>query len=256
MSSPLPYTRSTTLVSSIATEHAPLIAGKIVLTTGVTPGGLGATFVLEVAKHKPSLLILAGRSASKVRATADAIAANPESANTQVRVLILDLASQQQIRQAAKEVLAYPEDHIDVVVNSAGTMAGPFETTAEGIEKQFGSNHIGHFLFTNLIMRKILAAKQPRIVNVASDGHRFSGIRFDDPSFQEGKVYDQWEAYGQSKTANILFSNALAQKLGSRGLKAFSLHPGQTLGTSLAPSGFSDEDLADLSSCISCSLDR
>lgn len=250
MSQPTPYIRETTLASTIAAEHASHIVRKIILTTGVTQGGLGATFVEEIAKHKPALLILAGRSARKVQATADKIKSNPTSTNTKVRVLVLDLASQQQIREAAKEILAYPEDHIDIVVNSAGTMAGAFRTTEDGIENQFGSNHIGHFLFTNLIMPKVLASKAPRIVNVSSDGHRFSGIRFDDPNFKNGKVYDQWEAYGQSKTANILFAKALAEKLGPKGLKAYSLHPGQTLGTSLAPSGFSEEDLATLRTCI------
>jgi NAD(P)-dependent dehydrogenase (short-subunit alcohol dehydrogenase family) len=235
MSSPLPYNRQNALASTIAADNASSIANKIVLTTGVTQGGIGATFVEEIAKHKPALLILAGRSKSKVQATADKIAANPSSADVPVRILILDLASQQQIREAAKEVLEYPEDHVDVVVNSAGLMIGPFQTTKEGIELQFGSNHIGHFLFTNLIMSKILKSKNPRVVNVSSDGHRFGGIRFDDPSFQDGKVYDDWAGYGQSKTANILFSKALAEKLGAKGLRAYSLHPGVALGTSLSP---------------------
>lgn len=246
MASPTPYTRETTLASTIAAEHASHIAGKIILTTGVTLGGLGATFILEIAKHKPKLLVLAGRSASKVQATIDALEAHPSTAGVETRMLILDLASQAQIKQAAREVLEYPEDHIDVVVNSAGTMAGPYRTTKDGLENQFGSNHIGHFLFTNLIMPKILAAKSPRIVNVSSDGHRFSGIRFNDTNFQNGAVYDQWEAYGQSKTANILFSKALAQKLGHKGLRAYSLHPGQALGTSLATNGFTEEDFASL----------
>jgi NAD(P)-dependent dehydrogenase (short-subunit alcohol dehydrogenase family) len=91
-------------------------------------------------------------------------------------------------------------------------------------------------------MPKLLASKAPRVVNVASDGHRFGGVRFQDPNFQNGKVYDQWEAYGQSKTANILFSYALAEKLGPKGLKAYSLHPGVTLGTSLAEK-FDDVDM-------------
>jgi NAD(P)-dependent dehydrogenase (short-subunit alcohol dehydrogenase family) len=246
MTSPLPYNRQNALASTIAADLASNIAGKIILTTGVTQGGLGATFAEEVAKHAPALLILAGRSPNKVQATADKIKAHPDSANTQVRILTLNLSSQQQIKEAAKEVLAYKEDRIDVLVNSAGTMAGPYRTTAEGIENQFGSNHIGHFLFTNLIMPKLLASPTPRIVSVASDGHRFSGIRFSDPSFQNGEVYDKWDAYGQSKTANILFAKALAQKLGGQGLRAFSLHPGQSLGTSLAEMGFSEQDLADV----------
>ena len=94
------------------------------MTTRVTQGGLGATFVEEVAKHSPALLILAGRSPSKVQATVDKIKSNPASANVQVRILRLDLSSQQQIREAAKEVLNYPEDHIDVLVNSAAAPGG------------------------------------------------------------------------------------------------------------------------------------
>ncbi|KAG9191998.1 hypothetical protein G6011_10732 [Alternaria panax] len=240
MASPLPYNRQNAFASTIAVDNASNIAGKVILTTGVTQGGLGATFVEEIAKHNPVLLILAGRSPSKVQATADKIRSNPASANVETRILALDLASQKQIREAAKEVLAYPEAHIDVLVNSAGIMkASP---DSEGIENQFGCNHVGHFLFTNLIMPKLLASKAPRVVNVASDGHRFSSVRFEDPSFQHGKVYDQWEAYGQSKTANILFSYALAKKLGPKGLRAYSLHPGVTLGTSLAEK-FDDEDM-------------
>lgn len=246
MTSPLPYNRKNAFASKIAAENASAIAGKIVLTTGVTQGGLGAAFVEEIAKHKPALLILAGRSPSKVQATADKIKANPQSADVDTRVLALDLASQENVRNAAAEVLAYPEPRIDVLVNSAGIMGGPYRTTTEGIELQFASNHIGHFLFTNLLMPKILASSNPRVVNVSSDGHRFSGVRFDDPNFQDGKAYDQWEAYGQGKAANILFSKALAAKLGSKGLRAYSLHPGQAMGTSLVPQGFGEDDIASI----------
>ncbi len=246
MASPLPYNRQNALASGIAKDNASNIAGKIVLVTGVTQNGLGATFAEETAKHNPQLLILAGRSKSKVQATADKIAKDPASAGTQTRVLVLDLADQTQVRNAAKEVMSWPEDRIDVVMNSAGIMAGPYWATKDGLEGQFGSNHIGPFLFTNLIMPKLLASPSPRVVNVSSDGHRFSGIRFDDPGFQNGKVYDQWNAYGQSKTANILFSKSLAEKLGSKGLRAYSLHPGQSMGTSLAGPGFKVEDLETL----------
>jgi NAD(P)-dependent dehydrogenase (short-subunit alcohol dehydrogenase family) len=135
-------------------------------------------------------------------------------------------------------------------------MAGPYRTTAEGIENQFGSNHIGHFLFTNLLMPKLLAAPSPRVVSVASDGHRFSGVRFDDVNFQDGKAYEQWAAYGQSKTANILFARALAEKLGGGGLRAYSLHPGVAFGTSLAPHGLTEEDIAGIGMWSQCSWRR
>jgi len=237
----IPYDRQNAKASSIATDLHDQIAGKTILTTGVTLNGLGAHFVQTVAKHSPKLLILAGRSLSKLQATADAIKADPEASQAPIRLLILDLASQSQIRDAAREVLAY-EEPIDVLVNSAGIMATPWRTTAEGIELQFGSNHIGHFLFTNLIMPKLLASGSPVVVNVSSDGHRFGTVRFDDWNFKEGKEYHPYKAYAQSKTANISFSRSLAKKLGAKGLKSYSLHPGVTVGTSLAPD-FQLEDL-------------
>lgn len=249
MTSPLPYNRQTALATTIAADNAAHIAGKTILTTGVTQGGLGATFVETIAQYKPRLLILAGRSEEKVRATAQKISSI--SADVQVRFLELDLSSQQSVRRAAETVISWADvPHIDVLVNSAGIMAGPYKTTAEGIENQFGSNHVGHFLFTNLLMPKIRAAPNPRVVSVASDGHRFGGVRFEDVNFQDGKVYDQWEAYGQSKTANMLFARALADKLGKSGLRAYSLHPGVAFGTSLAPQGLTDEDLAGLGTLL------
>lgn len=179
------------------------IEGKVVLITGVSPGSLGAFFVSTVAKHSPKLIILASRDFSKLQAVVAAITADPASPQVATRLLKLDLASQAQIRQAAKEVLAYAEN-IDVLVNSAGVMATPYGTTADGLEMQFGANHIGHFLFTNLIMPKLLTSPAPRVVSVTSDGHRLSPIRWDDYGFQGGKTYEKWRAYGQSKTANML----------------------------------------------------
>ena len=103
-----------------------------------------------------------------------------------VRTLALDLSSLKQIRQAAHEVNTYDEG-IDVLVNNAGIMASPFWKTEDGLEAQFGTNYIGPFLFTNLIMNKVTAVGTARIVNVSSDGHRLSPIRFDDYGFQVGR---------------------------------------------------------------------
>ena len=228
--------------SGVASDLASNIEGKVVLTTGVSPNGLGAHFVETIAKHQPKLLILAGRSAPKLQATADKI--KSEHPEVETRLVILNLADQTQIREAAKQILAYPEN-IDVVVNSAGIMGGPYTTTKDGIESQFGANYVGHFLFTNLILSKVLASKTPRVVNVSSNGHALGPIRFDDYNFEGGKTYNQWDAYGQSKTGNILFSKALAEKLGHKGLKAYSLHPGVVFGTSLSV-GLGEEDFKEL----------
>ena len=145
------YTRATA-ADQIAADRSAIIKGKTILITGTSPGGLVAEFAQVISKHSPDLIILANRDVSKASETAKTISEIAPSVPT--RILELDLASQAQIREAAKEVLEkYPETHIDVLVNNAGVMAGPYKVTADGIENQFGTNHIGHFLFTNLIMK-------------------------------------------------------------------------------------------------------
>lgn len=104
-------------------------------------------------------------------------------------------------------------------------MATEYGMTEDGVEKQFGTNHLGPWLFTNLIMEKI-AKVMGRVVNVASDGHRLERVRFEDLGFDEGRTYNKWRAYGQSKTANMLVAVSLAEKLGTLGVRAYSVHPG------------------------------
>ena len=175
-----------TSAEEVAAAFSSSIAGKTILVTGVSPGGLGAHFCKVVAPHGPKLLILAGRSLSNCAKTAKELeAAHPGIAT---RTLELDLSSQAQVRKAAAEVLSWPEP-IDVLVNNAAVMATPYEKTVDGLELQFGTNHIGHFLFTNLIMPNLLTSPNgPRIVNVSSGGHRFSDIRWDDLGFQVNSI--------------------------------------------------------------------
>lgn len=181
MSQYTPLTNGDHIASDLSTS----IKNKVILITGVSPGGLGAEFALTISKHSPSRIILAGRDITKIEQTASAIADVAPSVET--RTLKLDLASQKQVREAAKEVLAYPES-IDVLVNNAGIMAkSPYSQTPEGIEAQFGANHIGHYLFTNLIMKKLIggegSGRTARVVNVSSDGYRLGPVRFDDWNF-------------------------------------------------------------------------
>jgi NAD(P)-dependent dehydrogenase (short-subunit alcohol dehydrogenase family) len=181
-----PYTPLTD-GNQIASDLSSTIKDKTILVTGVSPGGLGAEFAITISKHSPALIILAGRDVSKAEQTATKIAEVAPSVRT--HILKLDLASQKQVREAAKEVLGYTES-IDVLVNNAGIMAkSSYSQTPEGIEAQFGANHIGHFLFTNLIMNKLISAegiasgRTARVVNVASDGYRLGPVRFDDWNF-------------------------------------------------------------------------
>lgn len=172
-------------------------------------------------------MILAGRNVSKLQQTQTLIANETPDAKT--AVLEIDLGAQQSVRKAAEQIND-AHGKIDVLINNAGIMATPFSLSPEGIESQFATNHVGHFLFTNLIMQKLLASDgQARVVNVSSSGHKRGPVRFEDYNFHNGAVYDKWKAYGQSKTANMLFSVALAEKLGHRGLRSYSLYPGRIL---------------------------
>ncbi|KAI5458159.1 hypothetical protein BGZ63DRAFT_407459 [Mariannaea sp. PMI_226] len=202
-----------TTVQELVSDYAQIIKGKTVLTTGVTPGSLGHMFVEAVAAASPALLILAG---------------------AKTRNLVVDLCSLASVRKAAEEVNSWADvPKIDVVVNNAAVMATEFALTVDGFETQFAASHIGHFLLNNLIMSKVLASESPRIVNISSDGHRFSPIRWADPAFSNGETYHKWVAYGQAKTANMLFAMSLAEKLSKRGLQAYSLHPGVIFTTGL-----------------------
>lgn len=178
---PGPYSTNTT-ADELVSDYASIIKGKVILTTGVSPGSLGAYFVQSIAKAQPAHLILATRNVDKLCQTAaDITAANP---GAKVRTLTLDLGSQESVRSAAAEVNAWDDiPAIDLLVNNAGIMAVDYKPSPEGIESQFATNHLGHFLFTNLIMKKIVASKEPRIVSVSSDGHRFGSVRFSDYNF-------------------------------------------------------------------------
>ncbi|KAF2668966.1 short-chain dehydrogenase [Microthyrium microscopicum] len=234
---------ATTTAAEVAAAYPSAITNKVILTTGVSPNSLGATFVQTLAAHSPKLLILAGRNVSKLRATQAAIETAYPS--TPTRLLTLDLSSQSGVRTAAKEVLSYKEP-IDILVNNAAIMASPFALTPDNLESQFGTNHIGHFLFTALILPRMLTANGvPRIINISSAGHRLSRIRFDDVNFKTG--YNKWAAYGQAKTANMLFSVELARRYGDRVL-SYSVHPGMiwtNLGTHLTQEDFDSQKVLD-----------
>jgi NAD(P)-dependent dehydrogenase (short-subunit alcohol dehydrogenase family) len=151
-----------------------------------------------------------------------------------VELIELDLASLASVRVGA-EAIRSSVDRIDLLVNNAGVMATPFERTVDGFELQLGTNHLGHFLLTTSVLDLV----DGRIVNLSSRGHLRSGFVFEDPNFDE-RPYDKWLAYGQSKTANILFAVGLA----ARGHAAFAVHPGRIM-TEL-PRHLTEEDFAEM----------
>jgi NAD(P)-dependent dehydrogenase (short-subunit alcohol dehydrogenase family) len=196
------------------------LSGKTVLVTGAS-GGIG----LEAARAmgaRGATVVLAARDQAKLDTALAGIA--EQQPDARVEGLILDLASLASVRGAAAEFMA-KHDTLDILINNAGVMCTPLGRTADGFETQFGTNHLGHFLFTNLVLPAVLASGDARIVNLSSSGHSMGTIDFDDPNF-ERRPYDGWASYGQSKTANILFSVALDERLAARGVRSFAVHPG------------------------------
>ncbi|OAQ61112.1 short-chain dehydrogenase [Pochonia chlamydosporia 170] len=239
----------TTKASELVAWYAPFITGKVILVTGVSTGGLGERYVKQVAAAKPSLFILTGRSISKLEAVkADLNAVLPE---IKVKIVSMDLLSFADVRKAAATVNSWDDvPHIDILVNNAGIMAVPYSKSEDGFESQFQTNHLSHFLFTNLLIEKVLASTAPRIVTVSSNVHRVGNIRWEDYNFGDGQRYQRWLSYGQSKTGNALMGLSLAEKLGSRGLLSFPMCPG-TSYTNLSAHGAADfaafaADLTDM----------
>ncbi|KAI1481994.1 NAD(P)-binding protein [Daldinia eschscholtzii] len=207
-------------------QFADQVKGRTFLLTGPSPGGIGAETVTSLAAESPALLILVGRSPEKVQTVIDAIKnVNP---SVKIKFVQADLSSIKSVRKAAQTILDDPEiTKIDVVINNAAVMACPFELTEDKLELQFQANHLGHFILTNKIIPKVIAAGPgARIVNLSSSGHRFTGVRFEDPNFTEPGSYSEFASYGQSKSANILYAVALNKRLASRGIRAYAVHPG------------------------------
>lgn len=195
------------------------LAGRTVFITGGY-SGLGKETARAMAA-KGAHVILSGRDADKLSAAAKEISA---ATGARVDTLACDLASLASIRAAAKEANARFA-RIDLLINNAGVMACPLSRTADGFEMQFGTNHLGHFLLTNLLMPLVEKGQAPRIVNLSSRGHHIDQVHFDDPNYTS-RDYEKWQAYGQSKTANILFAVGLEKRLAARGIHAYALHPG------------------------------
>jgi NAD(P)-dependent dehydrogenase (short-subunit alcohol dehydrogenase family) len=176
---------------------------------------------------------MAARDSEKNEAAAARVREEVPGADLELREL--DLASLASVREFAKGFLA-DHDEVEVLMNNAGVMACPQDATSDGFELQLGTNHIGHFLLTNLLAPALGAGAPARVVCLSSGAHAIAGIDFEDPMF-ERRAYDPWLAYGQSKTANALFALELDRRLGEGG-SAYSVHPGMimtALGRHLTP---------------------
>jgi NAD(P)-dependent dehydrogenase (short-subunit alcohol dehydrogenase family) len=222
----------------------PDLSGSTMMVTGAT-SGLGFQAALELARHGAHV-VMACRDPSRGDAAARRIEAACRGAGStgagarigagatagtvSLEVLVVDLADLASIRAAAAKFLE-SERHLDVLVNNAGVMAIPYRQTADGFEMQFGTNHLGHFALTGLLLGSLMEAGSARIVTVSSNVHRLGRIDFDSISSrwqgQRGR-YSKMGAYSQSKLANLLFAYELERRLRAAGAKAISVaaHPG------------------------------
>jgi len=190
------------------------LSGKRVLITGVS-AGLGVETARAAAAHGAKVVGTA-RDLEKARA---ALALYDDLG---IEIVACDLASLASVR-ACSDALQARGERFDVVIANAGVMNCPFGQTADGFETQFGTNHLGHFVFVNRVAPLIVDGG--RIVILSSAAHRASDIDLDDPGFEKTE-YDAFKAYGRSKTANILFALELDRRLRSRDIRAVALHPG------------------------------
>jgi len=207
-------------MSKWTTADIPDQTGRTAVITGANTG-LGYETATALAA-KGAHVVLAVRNLDKGKAAADLITRATPGAS--VGLQELDLTSLESVRAAADQLQAN-YDEIDLLINNAGVMMTPKSTTKDGFELQFGTNHLGHFAFTGLLLDRVLAAPSSRVVTVSSTAHRFvRGIRFDDIQWE--RDYSRVRAYGQSKLANLMFTYELQRRLQGTNTIAAAAHPG------------------------------
>ena len=194
--------------------------GKRVLVTGAS-AGLGVETARSLAAHGAQVTG-AARDLAKAEAATAQVRKDAAANGGTFELIELDLASLKSVRACADKLLTKGEP-FDVVIANAGVMATPFGRTLDGFETQFGTNHLGHFVFVNRIAP--LFRPGGRLINLSSSGHRYSNVDLDDPNF-ERTPYEPFVAYGRSKTANILFAVEFDQRHRARGIRASAVHPG------------------------------
>lgn len=204
--------------------------GKVSIITGANTG-IGYETALDFAK-RGATVILACRDLKRAHTAAASIIEKTQ--NNKIEVEYLDLADLTTVREFANRMNKKLQ-RLDLLINNAGIMMCPLWRTKQGFEMQFGTNHLGHFLLTNLLLDLIKKTNKSRIINVSSLAHTFCDINWADINWE--KSYSPVKAYGQSKLANILFTNELAKRLKDTSVSVFSLHPGSVRTELLRYSG-------------------
>jgi NAD(P)-dependent dehydrogenase (short-subunit alcohol dehydrogenase family) len=195
------------------------LGGKRILVTGVS-AGLGVETARVLAAHGAEV-VGAARDLAKAKAATKAVREEATKGGG-FELVELDLASLKSARACADALVAAGKP-FDLVIANAGVMACPKSFTSDGFETQFGTNHLGHFVFVNRIAS--LMKPGARLVNLSSAGHRYSDVDLDDPNF-ERTPYEEFVAYGRSKTANILFAVEFDRRHKGDGVRATAVHPG------------------------------
>jgi NAD(P)-dependent dehydrogenase (short-subunit alcohol dehydrogenase family) len=190
-----------------------------VLITGVS-AGLGVETARALAAHGAQV-VGAARDLSKAQAATEQVRAQAANGGS-LDLVQLDLASLDSVRRCADGLLAAGTP-FDLMIANAGVMAGPKSTTVDGFETQFGTNHLGHFVLVNRIASLLKAGS--RLVNLSSAGHRYADVDLADPNF-EHTPYEEFIAYGRSKTANVLFAVEFDRRHKGNGVRATAVHPG------------------------------
>ncbi|GAA4293200.1 oxidoreductase [Streptomyces venetus] len=201
------------------TQDIPDQSGRVAVVTGAN-SGLGFVTARELAR-KGARVVLACRSEARGNAAVDRLRA--ELPRARVELGRLDLGDLASVRDFAA---GFPYERLDVLVDNAGVMALPYGRTADGFETQFGTNHLGHFALTGLLLPALLAAPGARVVAVSSPAHALANIDIEDLNGE--RRYRRWIAYARSKTANLLFVHELARRAAAHGsdLVAAAAHPG------------------------------
>ena len=205
------------------TANMPDLTGQVIIVTGAN-SGIGLAAAKEFAR-KGAQTILACRNMDKAWTALSELQA--EIPQAKAEIMALDLASLDSVRQFA-EAFKAKYDQLDVLVNNAGIMMVPYGTTEDGFERQFGTNHLGHFALTGLLFDLLRHTPGSRVVNVSSGGHRMGSMDFDNLMYEDGEGYSPTRAYGRSKLANLLFTYELQRRFEALGIDALAVaaHPG------------------------------
>jgi|SRR5579863_257892 len=205
-------------MSGFSTADIPDLTGQTVIVTGAS-SGIGLETAKALTAHGARVILAVRDAAKGDKAAATLAGPGPHE------VRLLDLASLDSVRAFATDWAGQP---VDLLINNAGVMIPPLGRTKDGFELQFGTNHLGHFALTNLLLpAMLLPSVSGRVVTVSSNAHRAGHMDFDDLNW-ERKKYRAWRAYGQSKLANLLFTAELQRRLTDAGSKVLSMaaHPG------------------------------